>query len=177
VCNAGTWFVRAWDPVRLAQQNGVFLRFGSLGPAAITDGTSNTIGLGERAIGLFPEQDRWWYNWWVNGYFGDTIFTSLVPMFAIRVMPDVSPDGVGNDAWGNGTSSMHPGGANFVFMDGSVHFIKETIETWTPDPVTGLPPGVILDSNGFWHYKGARFGVYQKLTTRSFGDFVGSDQY
>ena len=52
VCNGGTWFVRAWDPVRLAQQNGVFLRFGSIGVASITDGMSNTIGLGERALGV-----------------------------------------------------------------------------------------------------------------------------
>ena len=52
VSNGGTWFVRAWDPVRLAQQNGVFLRFGSIGVASITDGMSNTIGLGERALGV-----------------------------------------------------------------------------------------------------------------------------
>ena len=51
VCNGGTWFVRAWDPVRLAQQNGVFLRFGSIQMADITDGTSQTIGLGERGTG------------------------------------------------------------------------------------------------------------------------------
>ncbi len=173
VCNAGTWFIRAWDPVRLGQQNGVLFRYSSVREADITDGTSNTIGLGERALGLLPAQDRWFYNWWANGYYGDTIFTSLYPMFAIRRMPDIEPDNLGNGAWGNDTSSMHPGGANFAFMDGSVHFIKDSIDTWLPDPVTGLPPGVTFDANGFWHYDGARFGVYQKLTTRNFGEVVG----
>ena len=51
VCNGGTWYIRAFDSARLAQQNGVFLRFMSTRLADISDGTSQTIGLGERRPG------------------------------------------------------------------------------------------------------------------------------
>ena len=36
-------------------------------------------------------------------------------------------------------SSNHPGGANHLFADGSVKFIKNTVSSWVPDPTTGLP--------------------------------------
>ena len=45
--------------------------------------------------------------------------------------------------------SMHPGGCNFLFGDGSVHFLK-----------TGITPG-----------------SYQYLMTRAGGEIISSDSY
>ena len=54
-----------------------------------------------------------------------------------------------NDEYGDGlcrafigaVSSRHPGGANTAFVDGSVKFIKDTIDSWAVDAEHGDPAG------------------------------------
>ena len=42
--------------------------------------------------------------------------------------------GLGGDDFVLSASSFHPGGANFAFMDGSVHFIKDSVSSWQLGP-------------------------------------------
>jgi prepilin-type N-terminal cleavage/methylation domain-containing protein/prepilin-type processing-associated H-X9-DG protein len=190
--NAGTWFRDSRSQPILDQSNGLYFRNeGSPGAgisgsttwtavriAGITDGTSNTIAHGEHTLGLLTDEDRMANGpTWACGWYGDTLFTSFYPLNPQRKVQNVFGDGL-TEAYLGGASSYHAGGANVSMADGSVRFIKETIDSWPMDPPTATPLGVIQDSNGLFQLtQGARFHVYQALTTRNGGEIVDDGSY
>jgi hypothetical protein len=65
-------------------------------------------------------------------------------------------------------------------MDGSVRFLKETIQIWPGgyDQKTGLPIGVTFDPSGPYKVApGITWGVYQALSTRNGGEVIDSGAY
>jgi len=113
--------------------NGIFFRGGradinrhSTTPmAAILDGTSNTLMIGE-AIPRWCTH-TWW--WWFNG----TTATCAVPL-NVRAQCQNTGNRTQdlNQCWGDWPNnysfmSMHPGGGQFALADGSVRFIPQTI--------------------------------------------------
>jgi prepilin-type processing-associated H-X9-DG protein len=75
--------------------------------------------------------------------------------------------------------SYHPGGANAGFCDGSVRFLKDTIDSTAFDSATGAVPAFLynLATDLYSITPGARLGVWQKLATRNIGEVVGADEY
>jgi prepilin-type N-terminal cleavage/methylation domain-containing protein/prepilin-type processing-associated H-X9-DG protein len=154
--------------------------------ASVTDGLSNTIAYGEHAHGLFKNapdangiNDFYCWNWWVSGNFGDTLFTTYYPMNPQKSQPtrycEVGTFIQGDDMV-TAASSFHPGGANFAFCDGSVRFIKESIQSWPINPTTCLPQGVTYQAGKY--YAGPRaVGVYQALSTRNWGEVISANAY
>ena len=154
--------------------------------AGITDGTSNTFIYGEHAhskISAAAEQgDYYGINWWTSGDYGDTTFCSIFPpnYFASDVESDTSlnpnaqPKIVPRQTnFADTATSMHPGGCNFAFCDGSVRFIKNSVNSWNPRAITGTSGG----TGWVYNLNGQTQGVYQSLSTRNGGEIVSADAY
>jgi prepilin-type N-terminal cleavage/methylation domain-containing protein/prepilin-type processing-associated H-X9-DG protein len=129
--------------------------FGKTRFAMILDGTSNTFLAGERdnklgIAGIWPGRRK------TGGALGGTArerpnLRYLGDRGAACCSNDV--DEAGNAVCRRGSfSSLHPGGLNFVFCDGAVRFISETIET---DPTAG--PAIVCGPPPKSNF------VYQKL--------------
>jgi prepilin-type processing-associated H-X9-DG protein len=123
--------------------------------ADITDGTSNTIIVGER----MPSRDKE-YGWWFAGAGYDDSGTGDVVVGAREVgyaaylnctpasnwvglrpgRTDVDCDQV--HFW-----SMHSGGANFLFADGSTHFLSHTVDKILPALATRNGGEVVTDGD------------------------------
>ncbi len=145
--------------------------------ASVTDGTSNTFLIGEHRHIRDGENGALWWNWWSYGNNGDTLFCTLFSPNATAVIPgrDKTTEAVMDLS---GASSYHPGGCNFAFGDGSVHFIKNTISSWAINPSTAYPNGVTFNRDGTYSVASeTQRGVYQQLSTRNGGEIVSSEQY
>jgi prepilin-type processing-associated H-X9-DG protein len=93
----------------------------------VTDGTSNTIALGERTVlPVYATDPTKWPSWCGPGGLGigSTVSSSVA-------------DKMNHPTNIHLFSSHHPGGANFCFTDGSVRFLSETI----PSSPGGVDPG------------------------------------
>ena len=180
------------DSTQHRLSNGIFVidPAPSVTMASITDGTSNTIAIGERS-----------YDVWTGGSFLGMQNNTQVPYGGTD--PASNQDwylGMGvialNTAWtvklttpGNpqnsGFHSNHAGGAQFVFMDGKVQFLSENIDhprssqaTWASinagcmwangecDYSTTSTPMLAYDNKT---HLATKMGVYQRLFSRNDG--------
>ncbi len=179
VLSAGTWVHFTLNRIRLSQNNGLFFPITSVRPAEVTDGTSHTIALGERAHALLTKDTAYNFSWWADGGIGDTMYTSLFPLNPQKRLKDGSLPFTNSLYYASSASSMHPGGANFAMLDGSVRFIKDTVNSWTIDPATNLPPGLSQGGSPVLYQFGPGFemGVYQRLHTRNGGEIINTGAY
>jgi prepilin-type N-terminal cleavage/methylation domain-containing protein/prepilin-type processing-associated H-X9-DG protein len=177
----GTWYADLSDfpdptsPARIGQINGLFTADRGIRFAEITDGTSQTMLLSERAHGLLTGDDLRYWHWWADSVSMDTRYWTIFPLNPFRKIPD-TPETY-SSAYTSAASSFHPNGAYFAFGDGSVRFLSDSINSWATD-ATGYPLGVSEDNQGFFHVRpGTRLGVYQMLSTRAGNEAISADAY
>lgn len=116
VASIGTTDIHSAEEYEVGQTfmgDGAFYHNSELGTNAFLDGLSNTIFVGERTA------KKEHFSTWVGNPAGDGCLPALVV--------GSFHEGFHNDGEEHGFSSYHPGGANFLYGDGSVHFTSETI--------------------------------------------------
>ncbi len=173
----------AVDPQMASYVKGTIIPGGNVTIAGVTDGTSNTLMYLENGHGLFSTGAQGYFHPWSVGQLDTFLEGRFPPNWARRYSdPTNDPSNAALNNWApNNANSFHPGGVNSAFCDGSVHFIKDSIDSWVvPAPqVNGIPLGTSAASNGvgLTINAGAKVGVYQKLMTRNGGEVLSSDQY
>jgi prepilin-type N-terminal cleavage/methylation domain-containing protein/prepilin-type processing-associated H-X9-DG protein len=148
---------------------GVFFRNSRVRMADITDGTSQTIAIVERA---WSKAGGIWAGAVPNGTIrrgpqnacpttGALFYpaATLVQAHCHLINTNADPDGGLDDC-----SSFHPTGANFLFADGSVHLLKDIL----------ADGGVRADGSSV--YSPAEV-VFQALATRAGCEVISADTY
>ncbi|MDR3637582.1 MAG: DUF1559 domain-containing protein [Isosphaeraceae bacterium] len=151
--------------------------------ADVTDGLSNTLFVGETSRFKNDPDGNWFYQWTTDGWYGSSVSSaSRIMSLACTVahpnasflLPEPGGDGSYYQNWYRNPSlqlqnlgqwgfrSMHPGGVNFLFGDGSVRFIKDSVNT--VGPINSLNNQLTL-------------GVFRELATRQGNEVVSSDSY
>ncbi|ODT99576.1 MAG: hypothetical protein ABS79_04315 [Planctomycetes bacterium SCN 63-9] len=115
---------------------------------SITDGTSNTISMGELLPANRSDNNVWQWNGIGHG--------TTVPMNFFTPLNCDTAGGFGTTNWrsrcaytNTNFQSKHPGGCNFLFADGSVHFLKQTISMPTFCALGSRAGGEVLSADSF----------------------------
>jgi prepilin-type processing-associated H-X9-DG protein len=122
--------------------------------AAVTDGTSNTIMAGEVIPSAAADSNFWYFN---GAYAGTTVplgwNSNTYPANAANCLSQwqnaTAPTGCRYSAAAKGFVSLHPGGSNILFGDGSVRFLKNSISMVTYCAIGSRAGGEVVSSDSY----------------------------
>lgn len=111
--------------------------------ASITDGLSNTFALGEVASVVRSQSSVWYTST------GATNGTCLPMNWTLQRCLRDPAYAIANSWTGRGFSSFHSGGANFGMADGSVRFIKQSIDQRTYNALGSRRGGEVISADAY----------------------------
>ena len=145
--------------------NGAMHRNSRVRYAEVTDGLSNTVIAGEKTpyladaswVGIIPGYRHFAYNAFASAgtgglgvnydYAGALLAAHSGPSLyedPVVIHPPNSPLGHTDEMY-----SLHPGGGNVLFGDGSVRFIKQSINLRTWQALSSRGNGEVIDGNAY----------------------------
>ena len=144
----------------------------------ISDGTSNTIMFLESSYTKAASNAKtcnptdptapYGPKWWTSADYGDGVIgTGFGPNYFKS--SNCTSQYARGDNYPMTANSFHPGGVNVGFADGSVRFIKDSVQSWAPTSFAKA-------SNTSYTING-QYGVYQSLTTINGGEVISADAY
>jgi prepilin-type processing-associated H-X9-DG protein len=137
------------NPSTYVGGNGVIFMDSKIGLREVTDGVSNTLLVGERDY-KFHNGATWAGTTNAQGGYSNRHY-NLGTAGYTDLGRDHKINGLNTNAYG----SHHPGGAQFVFCDGSIHFLSQTLSVWDGQAQTP-------------------WGVFDRLGARNDGLVVGT---
>ena len=127
---------------KLAGQDGVLYVNSKVTMAGISDGTSNTLLIGERPPDSTTEYGWMWVAWGYDGYgfgAGDCLLGVRERIPSMQTTPGLyRPGNPNNPSDYNHYWSMHPGGGMWLMGDGSVRFIAYSAGAAVVTQVNGV---------------------------------------
>jgi prepilin-type N-terminal cleavage/methylation domain-containing protein/prepilin-type processing-associated H-X9-DG protein len=122
--------------------------------ASVTDGTSNTVIVGEILPARAADANFWFQNGGIHGMtvplnWNSNTYPAAASLCAGNWQGATAPLGCRFGAAAKGFVSLHPGGANFAFADGSVHFLKQSINIFVYTSLGSRAGGEVISSDAY----------------------------
>jgi prepilin-type N-terminal cleavage/methylation domain-containing protein/prepilin-type processing-associated H-X9-DG protein len=143
---SGAGTMRGFFDYRLTQQPPTI--------ASVTDGTSNSVIVGEVLPSRAADSNFWFQNGGIHGMtvpvnWNSNTFPAKDPACDNKWQQPGVPLGCRFGAAAKGFASLHPGGSNFAFADGSVRFIKATVSMPTYAALGSRAGGEVISADAY----------------------------